>query len=1396
MAAKPNSNESPKRADRPIEHSLLASNGPRSRPSGMSILLEFKRRRQAGEPITAQQFVAQSHVPDDPELIVDVVFAEFLEAEKNGDSAAADRLCEQFPNHAQEIRRQIYFHQALTRPGDMTGIGGATGTPSDNGFATEVDDHADCETPTGESLHWLSIPGLDLLKPLGRGGMGVVYLAHQPKLNRKVAVKLLLGGTIASTSHRARFRAEAQAAASLRHPNIVQIDEVGESQGQPFLVMEYVDGGTLEQFIRKQNPSPHESAALVRTLALAVHQAHLRGIIHRDLKPGNILLARRDRASEETSPPISLDTRLDDLVPKIADFGLAKVLGDEQALSGPALTVAGDMLGTPSYMAPEQTNNDPAGPWTDVYALGAILYQLLSGRPPFLASTPWETLQHVLADEPPALPRSVPVDLRTVCLKCLRKQPSARYTSMNLFAADLERFLKDMPIAARSSTVLERTAAWCRRNKTIAALGSTVFIALFTILGLTIWSRTQLEKSLNATELSRRGEAAAHRKSLEHLWESLIAKARAQQATGRIGQRMNSLVAVKDAQELIDEVGRTPARIAALRDTAAASLPLPDINKIADWKGSPVANDGRTSADQSLNRVAQLTSDQKIIVTEDFGSKLIVEIEAEDADHLVLSPDGRWLASWRDKVRLFDLQQSPPKVIMTRLSGGWWGFTPASDKLVGSDNAALIVLDLKLLKIEHRLPGLSSIVPLAFSCDNRKVALVQDHSLYVVDISKGEKIVDFEAPPTIANSFCLAWHPDNERLAAATYSDGKIALWNTKTGKIVRRYSIRGSFPVLAFDRRGQELIAGSAWGGYLGVFDVESEKELLSIQVNVLGFITSGPDARTQMWIDSVADGIQVWEFLSQSVVQQFATNTGAKTLRFVGDCSPNGRWLAVSTDRGIELFDASTKHLIAELPVGPLVFNRVSFDDAGRLGAIVADGWLRWNILESGISAPEFFRASAGFHPIQVSYDGIWMLTSNVSEVKLESLVERGRDVLLGPHQDVRNASFSRDSKFVATGGWNGTGGAKIWRIADSRLETCLETGSLCDLKFSPDSRWLFTTPRGGEVWDTTNWKIANRLESADSSATGFAFAFSPDARWLVNSRSNGSIQLWNLESQESVGQLQDLYASRTSCLIFSPDQRQIVCLAKDPPTVIKSWDLSKLARELRSLGIEFPTLSQVPNEPFVVSEDQRQPSQTSSFGDFRIETNGVYTKLVAEQIQLEALLEMDQNNWQQGLELLEENCKLCPGEPDVLNTFAWSLLVAPLEFQDSHKALRYAAQAVEGNNARNYTNTLGIAQYRCGRFETAIETLTKSLGDGTHPTATYDFFALACCHAKLNHRDLALEQLSHGIETQDAHAATFPPGSLRELKLFRAEAENLIGVPPPSESDPALKPTDETK
>jgi eukaryotic-like serine/threonine-protein kinase len=283
------------------------------------------------------------------------------------------------------------------------------------------------------------VAGYELLELLGRGGMGIVYKARQLGLNRIVALKMVLAGANASPRELSRFRSEAEAVAQLGHPNIVQIYEIGEQNGWPFLALEYVGGGSLAQHLDGTPVGPKQAAGLVFALAQAVQHAHEKGVIHRDLKPANVLL-------------------LSDGTPKIADFGLAK-----RADADSTHTQTGTILGSPSYMAPEQASGalDRIGPATDVYALGVILYELLTGRPPFKGATLLETIDQVREHDPVSL-RSLqpktPRDLETICLKCLEKSPQRRYASAAELAGDLQAFLHDEPINAQSLTLLDQVA--------------------------------------------------------------------------------------------------------------------------------------------------------------------------------------------------------------------------------------------------------------------------------------------------------------------------------------------------------------------------------------------------------------------------------------------------------------------------------------------------------------------------------------------------------------------------------------------------------------------------------------------------------------------------------------------------------------------------------------------------------------------------------------------------------------------------------------------------------------------------------------------------------------------------------------------------------------------------
>jgi eukaryotic-like serine/threonine-protein kinase len=345
-------------------------------------------------------------------------------------------------------------------------------------------------------------PGYEILEELGRGGMGVVYKARQKSLNRLVALKVILGAGHAGADQLARFRAEATAAAQLQHPNIVQVFEVGEHEGQPFFSLELVDGGSLADRLRGEPQPPRDAADLVRTLAVAVHHAHERGVVHRDLKPANVLLTG-DRSQESG---VSKDLTLTPVSwlrsPKVTDFGLAK-----QRAAESHLTASGAILGTPSYMAPEQAAGDKAvGPSADVYALGAILYECLTGRPPFRAAAVMDTVLQVLHDDPvppsrlqPKLPR----DLETICLKCLAKKPEGRYASAAALADDLGRFLNGDSILARPASPVTKLWRWAWRHPALATVAFVLAVPLPVLSAAMVYLWADARAARKAAEADR-----------------------------------------------------------------------------------------------------------------------------------------------------------------------------------------------------------------------------------------------------------------------------------------------------------------------------------------------------------------------------------------------------------------------------------------------------------------------------------------------------------------------------------------------------------------------------------------------------------------------------------------------------------------------------------------------------------------------------------------------------------------------------------------------------------------------------------------------------------------------------------------------------------------------------
>jgi serine/threonine protein kinase/tetratricopeptide (TPR) repeat protein len=451
-----------------------------------ALCLEQRKRWQEGDRVPADHFLEQHRtIREAPERAVELIYNEVLLREQAGEVPLLEEYLRRYPHFGEQLRRLFEVHRALDAPSlQRTEL---TGLPTDHGYAAPY--------ARGDEPH--AIAGYEVLGLLGRGGMGVVYKARDRKLNRVVALKMLRGGDT-TAEELARFRREAEAQARLQHPNVVQVFEVGAAGGRPYFALEYVAGGSLAERLRGTPQPPRQAAELLRTLALAVEHAHQRGLVHRDLKPGNVLLAPLQ------NPEHSAICNLHSAIPRISDFGLAKHIQE-----GSGQTRTGEILGTPSYMAPEQAAGRvrDIGPTTDVWALGAILYEMLTGRPPFLGETPVDTLLQVKSQDPVPVRRlqpKVPRDLETIALKCLHKDKAGRYADAQALADDLGRFLDGRPILARPASPWQRGLKWCRRQPALAGLVAVVLLAVASLAGGGIWHYREMSAALQAADEKRR----------------------------------------------------------------------------------------------------------------------------------------------------------------------------------------------------------------------------------------------------------------------------------------------------------------------------------------------------------------------------------------------------------------------------------------------------------------------------------------------------------------------------------------------------------------------------------------------------------------------------------------------------------------------------------------------------------------------------------------------------------------------------------------------------------------------------------------------------------------------------------------------------------------------------
>ncbi len=984
----------------------------------------------------------------------------------------------------------------------------------------------------------------ELLEEFGRGGCGVVFKARQYGLNRTVALKLLASGPASSRDFVHRFHTEAAAAAHLEHPNIVPIYEFGEHEGAYFLAMRFLEGGTLAMRISRSRPTPAEAARCLLALAHALEHAHRSGILHRDLKPGNVLL---DSAGN----------------PFLCDFGLARILNEDSAL-----TVTHSILGTVAYLPPEIAARGAGAATTasDIYGLGGILYELLTGQPPFQKGTPPATLR-AIAEEPPVPPRELapetPLDLQTICLKCLEKDPAKRYSSAQDLGDDLGRFLKNEPIAARPTARTERLFRWAQRNPALAIANAVLFLLLVVILvgsPLAIYRiKTEAEHARGETLRAKRNSYAADMRSTEaavtegNLLTAFELLKRHEPKPGETDQRGWEwrYYQAQTKGEQIAVVGRHEQGYV----TAVGFL--------ADGKRAWSAGEDKTiriwdiATGKELDRFEQeaqiydaaLSPDGKTLTMilgraywpGNYPVKSLDLSRREPAallatsyfprQTILYSPDGRYVAFQEvsDGLRVFETdtkQETRFKTFRDKRSPLGFAFGPDLMAYAYDRSGSIRLYSLSAKTNIATLEGHSDVVEsLAFSPDGRRLASASlDHSFRFWDVQTHQEILNLPNPNR--DVWPIVFSPAGDVYATI---DSQLRLWDSKTGTVTREFRGHiGSVNNVKFSPDGSRLLS-------------------------------CGTDGTLRLW-ETHPTAVQG----NSLALPKDLLLTGNRGQLF--SLSPNGQHLiTVFKDGTFSVWNTTNFHQSKRYSLGTSNINQEAIAANGRLAAFVTQGSLsnRELLLFDIDQEREVGRKNLlpmdgriAFSPDTQSIAvGSW---PSVQVFNLKTLQEThslncseptvAKDLLHG-------LTFSADSKKVA--GVGSIGAVYVWDLSISnsreifRLSDCV----LKSVAFAPNDSSLFAGGWGPDCNGLFDMATHRPLPQLTPNPGGvLAIAYSPDGTTLALSGGD-TISLRNCQSYELTGHLRG-HRQEIFELAFLPDNRSLVSVSYDE---LRLWQAS---------------------------------------------------------------------------------------------------------------------------------------------------------------------------------------------------------------------------------------------
>ncbi|GIW78693.1 MAG: hypothetical protein KatS3mg105_0500 [Gemmatales bacterium] len=905
---------------------------------------------------------------------------------------------------------------------------------------------------TGISRSFPEIPGYEILSELGRGGMGVVYKARQLALDRLVALKMILSSAHAGPELLMRFRSEAEAFASLQHPNLVGIYEIGEHDGTPFFSLEYVDGGTLADLLKREQLSLEEAAQLIETVAQAIHYAHQRRIIHRDLKPSNILVTS-------------------DGVPKVSDFGLAKRLDDDNQQ-----TRTGAVLGTPAYMAPEQAagRTEDIGTPVDIYALGAVLYEVLTSRPPFLGDSEWSTINMVINEEPrpPSQFRKVPRDLETICLKCLEKNPNKRYASAQALAEDLRRFRLNEPILARPARPRERFVKFVRRRPAIASLIGVSILAFFALIVSASYYHLNI-------------------------------------------QRMSD-----------DNLNRA---IRLCVETGTARLANNDAFSALLWYAEALMleNEPPRKKLHRMRYAALLRQSPKLAYVWNHGSVV---------RHGSFSPDGRWVVTASDDktARIWHLSEKPKEIPplehKDRVLQAWFSADGERVLTACADGTARVWDARTGSPITEPLKHGDSVVSAAFDPQGERVLTTGGNDRAVVwNAFTGEKIgaIRYRAEIT-----CARFSPDGRFIVTAS-SDGSARIWRADN---FEPYSapLQHAGPVryAAFSPNGEQVVTASDDSTARIWTVAESQKaQMISLLAHAAP-VKRATYSHDGSMLVTIADNdtASLWSLKSEASLISLLKHDSSVSL--YPSFSPDDSFVVTSSDDNTaRVWSTVTGQLATSKLLQNGTVQSTSLTRDGRFLLTTSDDGsaIVWDLAVGTLLVESSKRSYQHLSPRSI-YD---LESSRIESVRLRPRpgvnvqpVSAGIQVkhpttgkvLMLADRGANFAVFSDDGKWVVTGNrefarvWNAETGAP-------RSPPLEHASEVTNADFSPDNRLLVTCSNEtvAKIWNIDTGTMATA--PLKHQGTVWDADFSPDGSLIVTASEDETVRIWSAFSGQIV-------------------------------------------------------------------------------------------------------------------------------------------------------------------------------------------------------------------------------------------------------------------------------------